>query len=142
MQFRNLKKGDLFVLAYDRRHQTAIKLTEKTAMFLATGEVEPIRWNKAVDTPQKLSGKFLLGFDHDENPCLLTEIRKGELWGYRVVPVEIITGTEDTLKLSDFKGEDSEKLDEVNIILENMAKSLKNAVTLAETARIMLHGSE
>jgi hypothetical protein len=78
MTFHGLKIGDLFEVCYEPQNGVSVKLTDKTALSLHTGNICPVHFNKTTESVSSLSySKDLFLSWHNGKPVLCKKTSGG-----------------------------------------------------------------
>jgi hypothetical protein len=78
MTFHGLKIGEMFEVRYEPAHGLSVKLSDKTALDLANGQVCQVHFNKIVESPGSLNfDKSLFLTWHKGKPVLCRKTSGG-----------------------------------------------------------------
>lgn len=133
MTFNGLKIGELFEVRYEPEHGLSVKLTDKTALSLHTGQIQPVHFNKTIEVPKLLDyDKTIFLSWHKGKPVLV----KRAAGGFIIYSVLITKSglIRDALAL---QGIPYEQNAEGNIIFSRIQTRLKECQSLVDALAML-----
>jgi len=133
MTFHGLKIGEMFEVRYEPEHGVSVKLTDKTALSLHSQHIQPVHFNKTVETPSLLTySKDIFLSWHRGQPVLV----KKAAGGY-IISFVLITKSELCRDASALQVIPLDQNPEGNIIFERIKTRLNECQNLVSALAML-----